>query len=251
VIVLAVPEGNDVAAIARTVDARLQAAAQGRAAVDADEPRQIRCRLVASVAAEDVAGVALRARRCGVLEFRILAARKEIAKRGELGSRYRTPPDHRLVMAERPEEMLVEVPEAEALARLEAARVAGDDEVVIAQLQEALDRVRAEHVFGGVDVASAQPAQVGSGHGIHFQIESDRRDAFERFTGNNVNRQLAILIDGRVEAAPRIVSALRGEGVITGRGGFSAEEAALFSAILDRGLTLPVELELVRIEEPR
>ena len=69
-----------------------------------------------------------------------------------------------------------------------------------------------------------------------------------------MDRQLAIVVDGRVVSAPMIREALPGSGVIsTGGQGFSDEEAADLVAILSSP-SLPAPLELVatvKIEQRR
>ena len=62
---------------------------------------------------------------------------------------------------------------------------------------------------------------------------------FGNVTGENVGRQLAIVLDGRVQSAPRIESRIQTDGRITGS--FTQEEVQNLSLILRSG-ALPASL---------
>ena len=70
-----------------------------------------------------------------------------------------------------------------------------------------------------------------------FVIRPEREEAFGNFTAESFNRYLAIIVDGRVESAPRIMDRLPGRGVISGGGpdGFTRAEAEALAAILRSG----------------
>jgi preprotein translocase subunit SecD len=57
-------------------------------------------------------------------------------------------------------------------------------------------------------------------------------ERFAQITGNNINRRLAIVFDGKVISAPVIKSRISGIGVITGD--FSEEEVARIVKALNR-----------------
>ncbi len=81
---------------------------------------------------------------------------------------------------------------------------------------------------------------------VNFSL--DRRGArlFSKVTGENVGRQMAITLDGKVKSAPRIEGKIpSGDGNITG--GFTSAEASDMALLLRAG-ALPVD---VRIEEER
>ncbi len=88
---------------------------------------------------------------------------------------------------------------------------------------------------GGLDSHELPQATVA------FRFQPPHDEAFARLTGDNVGRELAILIDGEVEWAGRIESAIDGEGVL--RGGYQLEEATDVAHMLRSG-TLPVSLEV-------
>jgi preprotein translocase subunit SecD len=74
---------------------------------------------------------------------------------------------------------------------------------------------------------------------VGFSLNADGARKFGRVTGENIGRQLAIILDGRVQSAPRIDSRITDEGRITGS--FTQQEAADLSLILRSG-ALPASL---------
>jgi hypothetical protein len=49
---------------------------------------------------------------------------------------------------------------------------------------------------------------------LQFEIVDLQREEFRRWTGTLVGRRLAVLVDGKVLTAPRVISALPGGGVV-------------------------------------
>ena len=92
----------------------------------------------------------------------------------------------------------------------------------------------------GRDLKSArvQKGELG-GSNIGFSMTPDGSTKFGELTGANVNRQLAIVLDGRVQSAPVINSRIDGEGVIEGN--FTPQEAADLALVLRSG-SLPASL---------
>ncbi|MBI1952524.1 MAG: protein translocase subunit SecD [Candidatus Omnitrophica bacterium] len=84
--------------------------------------------------------------------------------------------------------------------------------------------------------------------GLTFNAEGAK--AFGKVTSENVGRRLAILLDGKVQSAPRIQEAiLGGEAVITGR--FTPQEAGDLALVLRVGaLPAPVYVEEERTVGP-
>ncbi len=64
---------------------------------------------------------------------------------------------------------------------------------------------------------------------------------FERVTGANVNKRLAIILDGKCHSAPNISERISGAAEITGS--FTANEAGELATVLTAG-SLPVQIEL-------
>jgi len=97
-----------------------------------------------------------------------------------------------------------------------------------------------------------QDAQVSFNHEsqrpeVAFELNPKGAVTFEKLTGENVGKRLAIVLDGIVHSAPNINSKIGARGVITtGRGGY--DEALRESkdlAIVLRAGALPAQLELM------
>jgi protein-export membrane protein SecD len=81
---------------------------------------------------------------------------------------------------------------------------------------------------------------------VHFNLDRKGAREFSKLTGENVGRQMAITLDGKVKSAPRINGKIPGgDSVITGN--FSSLEANDLALLLRAG-ALPVD---VRIAEER
>lgn len=85
---------------------------------------------------------------------------------------------------------------------------------------------------------------------VSLQFNPEGAKKFAQITADNVGRRLAIVLDGRVQSAPRIREAIpSGEAVITGR--FSIEEAQDLSLVLRVGaLPAPMHIEEERTVGP-
>src|SRR3989338_3550485 len=80
---------------------------------------------------------------------------------------------------------------------------------------------------------------------VSFRLNKEGAKAFGRLTGTNINRRLAIVLDGKVQSAPVIQSRITDAGRITGR--FTREEAHDLAIVLRAG-ALPAH---IMIEEER
>lgn len=76
---------------------------------------------------------------------------------------------------------------------------------------------------------------------VSMSFDSAGRSTFARITGDNVGRNLAILLDGKVQSAPTIEDQIIGNAIITGN--FSFEEANYLSNILKAG-AFPVGVQI-------
>jgi preprotein translocase subunit SecD len=74
---------------------------------------------------------------------------------------------------------------------------------------------------------------------VRFVLTGDGASRFGRFTTENIGRYLAIVLDNRVQSAPRIEGTIRDEGSITGT--FTTQEAADLALILRSG-ALPASM---------
>lgn len=76
---------------------------------------------------------------------------------------------------------------------------------------------------------------------IMFELTRDATEAFAKLTRENIGRRLAIVVDGKLYSAPRIMGAIPGgRGQISGR--FTAKEAAELAAVLQSILPVPLEI---------
>jgi beta-lactamase regulating signal transducer with metallopeptidase domain len=70
---------------------------------------------------------------------------------------------------------------------------------------------------------------------VHFAFDEKGADLFYKLTKANLNKALAAVIDGQVVSAPTIMSAIRREGVITGR--FTEQEVDKMIQALRKGMS--------------
>ncbi|MGE0451738.1 MAG: protein translocase subunit SecD [Vicinamibacterales bacterium] len=100
--------------------------------------------------------------------------------------------------------------------------------------------VRRVAAVTGRDLRSARPSlDENSRPAVAFTLTSEGAAKFGRVTGENVGRFLAIILDGRVQSAPRIDSRITNDGRISGS--FTQEEVQNLSLILRSG-SLPATL---------
>jgi preprotein translocase subunit SecD len=100
--------------------------------------------------------------------------------------------------------------------------------------------VRKVAAVTGRDLRNARPAlDENNRPAVSFSLNREGARKFGKVTGENVGKQLAIVLDGRVQSAPRIESQINDEGRITGS--FTQEEVQNLSLILRSG-ALPASL---------
>ncbi len=86
---------------------------------------------------------------------------------------------------------------------------------------------------------------------VNFTLTKKGGRIFARVTGANIEKPLAIMLDGRVESAPNIQSKIRDQGRITMGGAASFEDAADLAIVLRAGaLPAPVKVIENRIIGP-
>jgi preprotein translocase subunit SecD len=94
--------------------------------------------------------------------------------------------------------------------------------------------VRRAAVVSGTDLRSARPTiDENNRPAVGFTLKSDAGQRFAEVTGNNIGRNLAIVLDDRVESAPRIDGRIATEGRIYGS--FTQQEAQDLALILRSG----------------
>jgi len=100
-------------------------------------------------------------------------------------------------------------------------------------------------ILSGTDV---QPGELGLPE-VSFSLNKDGARAFGVLTGANINRRLAIVLDGKIQSAPVIQSRITDSGRITGR--FTREEAHDLAIVLRAGaLPAPIAIEEERTVGP-
>jgi len=84
---------------------------------------------------------------------------------------------------------------------------------------------------------------------VSFRLNREGAKQFSQMTGANINRRLAIVLDGKVQSAPVIQSRISDAGRITGR--FTREEAHDLAIVLRAGaLPAPIMIEEERTVGP-
>ena len=92
-------------------------------------------------------------------------------------------------------------------------------------------------VVSGVDLKNARPAPDENNRpAVSFTLSPDAGRRFGVFTGQNIGRRLAIVLDGRVQSAPNIDGRITTDGRIYGN--FTQQEAQDLALILRSGALL-------------
>jgi preprotein translocase subunit SecD len=104
--------------------------------------------------------------------------------------------------------------------------------------------VRRAAIVSGTDLRSARPSvDENNLPAVSFTLKSDAGRRFGDVTGSNIGRQLAIVLDGRVQSAPRIDGRITTDGRIYGS--FTQQEAQDLALILRSG-SLPATLSYLQ-----
>jgi SecD/SecF fusion protein len=98
---------------------------------------------------------------------------------------------------------------------------------------------RKPEMVGGISSAWVSRDNFGRPQ-IEFRLDSAHSDQFYKITDANVGHQLAVVLDGELQTAPVIRSALSGGGVI--EGDYSDEEARTLVNVLQNPLQAPVHI---------
>ena len=100
--------------------------------------------------------------------------------------------------------------------------------------------VRRVAAVTGRDLRNARPSlDENNRPAVSFSLNAEGATKMGNFTQANINRQLAIVLDGRVYSAPNIQSRIDGEGRITGN--FTQQEAGDLGLVLRSG-ALPANM---------
>jgi SecD/SecF fusion protein len=131
------------------------------------------------------------------------------------------------------------VPGDRTTPRIGTIRVPASDEDIdyILQQRPMLQGERLVQANSGIDNQTGRPV-------VSFRFDDAGAKAFAKITTENVGRQFAMVLDGKVISAPRIQEPIiGGSGQITGN--FTAAETSSLSALLRAG-ALPVPLHIIQ-----
>ena len=96
-------------------------------------------------------------------------------------------------------------------------------------------------IVAGSDLKNARLSQDEFGlPAVGFSLDARAARTFAEFTGNNIGRQLAIVLDDRIHSAPVVESRISGDGIISGQ--FTLEEADDLALVLRSG-ALPASID--------
>jgi preprotein translocase subunit SecD len=111
-----------------------------------------------------------------------------------------------------------------------------DEEIDISVLYEevGLDGVYILEALTSTNQITGRPT-------VNFQLDSDGGEIFYKLTSTNVDKLMAVVMDGKIKAQATITEAIRNSVQITG---FSAEEATDLAIVL-KTAALPITLEVV------
>ena len=96
--------------------------------------------------------------------------------------------------------------------------------------------------LGGNHVSGSNASYGNEGWLVHLRFDSEGAKRFGEITGANVGHRFAIVLDGVIQSAPVIQTAIYGgDAQITGR--FTEEEARGLASVLENPLQTPVKIE--------
>jgi preprotein translocase subunit SecD len=197
------------------------------------------------------------AERKGSLAFRITADQTEQRKWRELKQAQDVAPPPELAWIATKDggpDLLVHTPERPYFVALQKLKKRGvpEDAADYKAVLESYEKTVRQEVFTGADVVRAEAEHMQARHLVFFAFNDDRKPFFKEFTSKHVGEMIAIIIDGKVEAAPMLKSMLPGEGIIEGGGstGFTQHEAQDLAAVLGSG-SFPGRLVRVTTPEPK
>src|SRR5215470_12842495 len=95
----------------------------------------------------------------------------------------------------------------------------------------------------GRDLKGAYPSRDENGRpAVSFNLNADGAQRFGRVTGDNIGKMLAIVLDKKIQSAPRINGRITDSGIITGGASGFAPQAAQDLALVLRSGALPASI---------
>lgn len=117
----------------------------------------------------------------------------------------------------------------------------------VSSSQESYYVVNRVAAISGRDLKGAYPSRDENGRpAVSFNLSADGAQRFGRVTEENVGKMLAIVLDGRIQSAPRINSRITDSGIITGGPTGFAPQAAQDLALKLRSGALPASVRYLQ-----
>ncbi|RUM45248.1 MAG: protein translocase subunit SecD, partial [Desulfurobacterium sp.] len=145
----------------------------------------------------------------------------------------------------------IEVRNLEELVEKFGGEVPEDQQVLIQEIKNKEGKVvgytffivKREPILTGAYLKDAYPSTDEYGMpAVSFELNSEGARIFKAYTSKHVGTRLAIVLDGKVQSAPTIRSAIGARGQITGQ--FSYQEARDLSIVLRAG-ALPAPVKII------
>jgi protein-export membrane protein SecD len=102
--------------------------------------------------------------------------------------------------------------------------------------------------LSGSHIKSAYPTRdpVSRQPKVALDFDKEGSAAFAKITAANVGRQLAIVFDGKIMSAPRIVQQIKGGSAVI-EGGFSIQDAVALATLLQNPAPFPLTARLEKV----
>src|SRR6266403_1327228 len=104
--------------------------------------------------------------------------------------------------------------------------------------------------LGGDHVTQAAPRYGNEGWEVQLKFDGEGTKKFGQITEANVNHRFAIVLDGVIQSAPVIKTAIYGGDAVISGGGMGEQEARGLSSVLENPLQTPVSIEEERSVSP-
>src|SRR6266699_3103937 len=110
--------------------------------------------------------------------------------------------------------------------------------------------VRKKADLGGNHVSQAAAGYGQEGWEVTLRFDTEGAKTFGQITEANVNHRFAIVLDGVIQSAPVIKTAIYGGDAVISGGGMGEEEARGLASVLENPLQTPVSIEEERSVSP-
>ena len=145
----------------------------------------------------------------------------------------------------------IDIKSLEGLVKKFGGEISDDQQVLIQEIKNKEGKtvgytffvVKKEPILTGAYLKDAYPSRDEYGMpAVSFELNSEGARIFKAYTSKHIGTRLAIVLDGKVQSAPTIRSAIGARGQITGQ--FSYQEARDLSIVLRAG-ALPAPVRII------